>query len=440
MAAADSAATKPGQPHLLRVLGLGFGIAAVIGGTVGSGLMRAPGPVAAALGDPATILAFWALGGVLTLAMAMPMIELATALPRAGGPVVYAERAFGHTAGTLVGWADWLQNLVAISFISVVFGEYLQRLGIGGGLSIGTLAVLMLAVLAGVNCLGTRVTGASQTAGTVIKIAAIVTLVAALYLFAPAAPVPASPAPPLTFVAAVVAIRLISGTYGGYGALFYLGEEIEAPGRTIARATLLGLVGVTLVYVAVNAALLHALPLSVLSASTLPVADAIGVIAGPAGERLTTGFALLAVLTLLNITVMFTPRTLYAFAESGALPGIFARVTPGGAPWVAVIVTCAAAALLASSGTYLTIVAIYAPLSMVPIIATALAALKLRAREPELARPWRMPLYPLPVVLTLLVSGALLVAFFIEDTENSLWSLALLALGLPLLLRKKRTA
>ena len=430
-------ATAVAPPHLLRVLGLGFGIAAVIGGTVGSGLMRAPGPVAAALGDPATILAFWALGGVLTLISAMPTIELATALPRAGGPVVYAERAFGHAAGTLVGWADWLQNLVAISFVAVVFGEYLQRLGFGGGLSIGTLAVLTLVVLAGVNCLGTRATGASQTAGTAFKIAAIVVLVGALYLFAPAAPPPTTPAPPLTFVAAVVAIRLIYGTYGGYGALFYLGEEVEAPGRTIARATLLGLVGVALVYVGVNAALLHALPMATLSASTLPVADAIGTIAGPAGERVTTALALVAVLTLANITVMFTPRTLYAFAASGALPPLFARVTRGGAPWVAVLVTCAAAALLASSGAYLTIVAIYAPLSVVPIIATALAALKLRAAEPGLARPWRMPWFPVPALLTILLNAALLVAFFVEDATNSLWSLALLALGLPLLLRRR---
>lgn len=424
----------------MRVLGLGFGVAAVIGGTVGSGLMRAPGPVAAALGDPALILGFWLLGGLLTLISAMPMIELATALPRAGGPVVYAERAFGHSVGTLVGWADWLQNLVAISFVSVVFAEYLQRLGIGGGLSIGTLAVLTLAVLAAVNCLGTRVTGASQTAGTALKIAALGVLVGALYLLAPGAPPPATPAPPLTFVAAVVAIRLIYGTYGGYGALFYLGEEIEAPGRTIARATLLGIVGVGLVYVGVNAALLHVLPIATLGTSTLPVADAIGTVAGPTGERLTTGLALVAVLTLLNINLMFTPRTLYAFAVTGALPGVFARVTQGGAPWVAVLGTCAAAALLASSGAYLTIVAIYAPLSVVPIIAVALAALKLRTAEPGLARPWRMPWFPMPALLAILINLALLVAFFVEDPANSLWSLALLAVGLPLLLRKKRTA
>ncbi len=83
------------QNPLLRILGVGFGIAVVIGGTVGVGILRSPGAVAAHLGSGWLILLVWALGGLYTLLAANNTAELATMMPRAGGPYVYARRADG---------------------------------------------------------------------------------------------------------------------------------------------------------------------------------------------------------------------------------------------------------------------------------------------------------------------------------------------------------
>src|SRR5688572_28187599 len=106
---------------LLRILGVTFGVAIVIGGTIGVGILRNPGDIAAQLGSVWLILFAWILGGVYSLLGANYIAELATMLPKAGGPYVYANRAYGNFGGFIVGWSDWLLNTLAVSYIAIVF-------------------------------------------------------------------------------------------------------------------------------------------------------------------------------------------------------------------------------------------------------------------------------------------------------------------------------
>jgi APA family basic amino acid/polyamine antiporter len=82
--------------HLLRILGVGFGIAVIVGGAIGSGILRTPGLVAAQLRSPGIIVAVWLLGGLYAFCCTLSVIELGTMLPRAGGWYVYSRRAFGE--------------------------------------------------------------------------------------------------------------------------------------------------------------------------------------------------------------------------------------------------------------------------------------------------------------------------------------------------------
>jgi APA family basic amino acid/polyamine antiporter len=117
--------------HLLRILGLAFGLAVVIGGVVGQGILRTPGIVAGAVPDPTWILALWAVGGIVILIDACSLVELGASIPKEGGPYALARRAYGRVAGTVMGWADWINTVLVLSFVSVDFGEYCHRLGIG---------------------------------------------------------------------------------------------------------------------------------------------------------------------------------------------------------------------------------------------------------------------------------------------------------------------
>ena len=89
-------------------------------------------------------------------------------MPRAGGPYAFVSRAFGPFAGTMIGWSDWLNYVVANGFLGVVFAEYVHRLGFLESVPIGVLAVGLIAATWALNALGTRTSGTPQLAVTVL--------------------------------------------------------------------------------------------------------------------------------------------------------------------------------------------------------------------------------------------------------------------------------
>ena len=93
-----SDAPAPHAPRtLLRVLGLVFGLAVVVGSVIGSGILRAPGVVALGITNPTVILIAWAVGGAVAMLTAMPLVEAGSAIPHAGGAFPIVRRAFGPT-------------------------------------------------------------------------------------------------------------------------------------------------------------------------------------------------------------------------------------------------------------------------------------------------------------------------------------------------------
>jgi APA family basic amino acid/polyamine antiporter len=418
---------EAGKSELLRVLGVGFGVAVVVGGVLGQGIMRAPGIVAGALPSPWWILAAWLVGGLMCFVDAFATVELASAAPRAGGPYAFVSRAFGPFAGTMIGWSDWLNYVVANGFLGVVFAEYVHRLGFFEAVPIGVLAVGLVAVTWLLNGLGTRASGMSQNVGSALKAAALLGIIALCFAApraAPAAPPPLHPA--LTLAALAIGLRAVYNTYSGWNACAYFCEEVHLPGRNIARSTFIGLAVVTGLYLLVNAALLHALTIPQIAASTLPVADAVGVVLGPHGAVVTTVFALISVAAITNLGVMCCTRIAFGMARDGVLPSPLAIVGKSGAPQIALAVTVLGSAICASTGVYETLIAISAVFAIVVCMGVDLAALWLRRTEPDLDRPYRMPFFPLPPLLGLAINTALLIALTLEDPLHSLTGMAML--------------
>jgi APA family basic amino acid/polyamine antiporter len=410
--------------ELLRILGIGFGLAVVVGGIVGQGIMRTPGIVAGAMPGAAWILGAWTLGGLIVLADACATVELGTSVPRAGGPYVFAHRAFGPVAGTMMGWADWLNYILAISYVSVVFAEYAQRLGIGTALPLGMLAVLLIAAVGLINWSGTRASGLSQVLGSAIKGFGLLILVALLWIVpshAAAAVPAATPAvsPVFGIAAFAVAMRGVAITYGGWNGCVYFCEEVHRPERNIVRATFGGILLVMLLYLAVNASLLHVLDREQIAASKLPVADAAAAVLGPASGTAITLLAIFSVVAICNLQVMTSTRIGFAMARNGVLPSMLTRVSASGTPRIALLCTTLGAAVLASTGGYERLIAIGAPFLIVVPAVVDLAAIWLRRREPDLERPFRMPLFPLPAVIGFTINALLAAAIFYEDPLDS---------------------
>ena len=415
--------------ELLRILGIGFGLAVVIGGIVGQGIMRTPGIVAGALPGEAWVLGAWVLGGLIILIDACATVELGASVPRSGGPYVFAARAFGPTAGAMLGWADALNYILGMSYVSVVFAEYAQRLGVAPALPTGVLAVLLIAILASINWTGTRSSGRSQIAGTALKGIGLTLLVLVLWLTPGgkgAAPAAHALPPVLTIAAIGTAMRAIAITYGGWNAAVYCSEEMCQPERNIVRVTFGGIGLVILLYLAVNGALFHVLSREQIAASNLPVADAAAAALGSASGKVITVLAILAVVTICNLMVMFVSRIVFAMARNAILPSFLTRVSKSGTPRMALLCSTVIAAFLASSGSYERLIAIGAPFLIgVPAI-TDLAAIAMRVREPDLERPFKMPLFPLPAVVGFTVNALLVGAIVYEDPLDSSLGLGLL--------------
>jgi basic amino acid/polyamine antiporter, APA family len=437
----ETAAPSKLANHLLRVFGLGFGLAVVIGGVIGSGIMRNPGVVAAGFGSPTLVLLAWLGGGLFVCIDAMPTVELGAAVPQAGGPYPLATRALGPFWGFIVGWADWLQICISTGFITVAFGEYVHRLGWAPGLTTGQLAIGLVIACGAVNWIGAKVSGLSQDLGSAVKAIGLVILVALLFLAHPStAPIVAEPPPVFTWAAAAVAMRAIYGAYGGWHAAVYFSEEVKNPQDNVARATFLGIALVTSIYFLVNAAVLHVLPISVLAHSTLAVADAAKLVIGPASSIVVTALAMIAVATLANLQVMEHARTTFAMARNGILPPVLAPVSKSGTPRRSLVaaLTCTCLIILAADSVkgplYEILLNLYAPMVMVVFFLLSVSAIRLRRTEPDLPRPWKMPLFPLPAVVSATLNLMLLAFFLISDWKTGIFSAILLALAIPIYL------
>ena len=228
--------------------------------------------------------------------------------------------------------------------------------------------------------------------------------------------------------AVVTALRSVFVTYDGWYSPIYMAEESTQPTLTMPRAIIGGTVLIAVLYVLVNMAMLRVLPLPVLAASALPAADAARVILPRGGAELVTVISLLTVLSLINATLLMTPRILLAIGRDGFFTKKAALVSAGGTPRVALGVTSAAAAGLLMSGTFEQIVAIAAVLFLLNYVSAYTALIVLRRREPALPRPYRAFGFPFTTVIVLIGCVLLWVAAIVED-QRSAWFASLLLLA-----------
>ncbi len=448
---------SPGQ--LFSILGVGFGLAGAVGGTIGAGILRTPGLVAAQLPSTPLVIGAWVLGGLYALLGAVCIAELAASLPRAGGWYVFAERAFGRWAGFLVGWTDWLAHCIGLAWVATTVGDYgaalLPSQFALQPMAPQAIALLSLAVFAGIQCTGVRAGSASQELLSLVKAGAFLALVAACFLLPmPTAGLDAGPDGGMASVVtaldrsdpaaapdwkglllpAVLALQAVITTYDGWASPVYFAEEFTDPGRDLPRSLIGGVLAVLALYLLINAALLHVLPIEQLASSNLPAADAAQRLIGPLGGGVITAVALVALLGLINTVVMAAPRILYGLSRDGLFPAFASGVNAGGTPAPALLLTTGAAALLVLGGSFDRLLGMGAFLYVCLPLAGIAALVALRWREPELERPFLTWAYPLPPLLVAGVSVAFLAGDLLSDAQNGLLALGLVLAGAPLLL------
>jgi APA family basic amino acid/polyamine antiporter len=419
--------------RLRRILGVGFGLAVSIGGTIGIGILRTPGGVAGQLHSAAVILAFWLVGGLYNLIGANCLTELGAMSPQAGGYYVYARRAFGDWVGFAVGWTDWVTYCAVLGYVSIAIGEFLAALFPGLGDATRPIAIAVLVGFVALQWAGVRISSWFQEWATAIKCLAFLALCACAIALSGGARGAEAPAPsPLNLSGMIGALQAIVISYAGWQSALYFTEEDKNPQRNLPRAMIGSVIAVIVIYLLVNLALLALVPIPELAASKQPAADAAARIAGSRGGQIITVLSLVSLAPLLNAIMMIGTRILFALGRDGLLWSRAAQVNAGGTPGVATVATTLVSIGLIATGTFERLVAIVAFYLALNYAISCLALVALRRREPAAARPFRAWGYPWSAALVVLGALVFLAAGLIADTAITLAALGLLAVGLAI--------
>jgi APA family basic amino acid/polyamine antiporter len=421
-------------------------MAVVVGHSVGVGIMRTSGPTAGRLGDPALIYLVWLSLGIFVLMAANTLAELATAIPKAGGPYVYVRRGFGDYLGFVSGWGDFGIQSFAIGYLAVASSEFLaQALPVLAGYEwvVGPGLIVMFAAL---NSLGLRTSSTMAQAVSLLKVVMLLALVAAAFAYSGPQ---GHPAPPTTvathsagIIAIIVSMQMVLEVYGGFNSACYFSEEITDPGRTVPRALLYGVLLVIGIYLAVNAAVLHVLSPADLGASKLAVGDALATLYGPGAGTAVALVAVVAALGVLNTAMLLAPRILYGMSRDGLFMSFGSYVTRQGVPLPALWLSAGSAIAFSTWSGFETLYAAAAFLDTFADLLCNGALFVLRRREPDLPRPYRAFGYPWIPGIVLGSAAVLLAAFVLGNPRPSLLAVGVLAMTYPLfrLMRRSRPA
>jgi APA family basic amino acid/polyamine antiporter len=437
------AAERGRAGHLLRVLGVVFGMAVTVGITIGMGILRTPGDVAAQLPSPTLFIGAWLLGGVYALLGAVSVAELGTMIPRSGGFYVFARRALGEYPGFVVGWSDWLSTCGTVAVVALVIGEYAGRLFPrleGHSAGVACAVTLAFAVL---QWRGVRWGSRSQELTSLLKTVAFVALIVACFALGGGGETQAqnlaetsgsaSAHAGLSFVTAIVlALQGIIYTYDGWYSTVYFGEEVRDTARSIPRAMVGSVLLVIVIYLLFNLALIHVLPFGRLAGEPLAAGAAAEAVFGPRGATVISVVAILSLLASVNGNTLTAPRVIYAMSRDRLFWRGASVVNRGGTPTVSLILSTAAALLMiVYSGTFGSLLAAIAFFFVFDYTLVFLSVFVLRFREPDAERPYRAWGYPVTTALALLGSIAFLAGAVKADSENSIFALELLGASLP---------
>ena len=421
----------PRSVSLLQTVALSVGI------TIGSGIFRVPATVAEQLQWPGPMLLCWVLGGVIALCGALTVAELAGALPRSGGVFAYLLEGYGPLSAFLFGWTELLViRASALGAIATIFAEYLGYFAPLVAAHVRLAAALAIVAIGAINYIGVQRAAALLSATTVMKYAVLLGLGLLAFTarggtaqhFVPAWPASA----PLSALA--TALIPVMWTYDGWADAAFVAGEVRNPQRNLPLALIAGAVCVTLAYLIVNVGFLYALAPPTMAESKLvaaSVAARIPLFSG-AGAAVTAAAVVVSAFSGLNGSMLGGSRIFYAMADRGLFFRAAARVSPRfDSPSVAIWLATALGVAYVLQNDFAQLADKFI-LGIWPFyILTVAAVFVLRARRPELPRPYRVWGYPVVPLVFLVASAYMVVNAVITDPRNTGLTFAIILSGVP---------
>ncbi len=440
---ATAATAAPSGGKLLRVLGVGFGIAVALGSSVGGGIMRTPAEIAARLPSAWLILLAWIVGAGYSLLGAWALSEVAAMVPSAGAAYAIARRAYGDYVSFVVGWADWLSLCGATAFISLLAGEYLGDLVPSLTSHITAIAALVVVGLGFMQWRGIRWGSVFQDATSAVTACVFTVLIVAAFVhphsrshsLSPGSVMPTGMA---LFASWILVLQAVLNTYDGWYGALYFGDEIVNPGVELPRSFLRSALLLAAIYVLINAALLYSLDVSELARENLPLARLGQNVSGERGVVAVRWLTTLILVAGANAAMLSATRLLYAMNRDGWGPARIVSVNRGGTPDIPLFLSMSASIVFLFSGSFNRVFAVTAFLVVSKYLLSYLAVFVLRWREPNAPRPYRAFGHPWTTAVVVIGSLLFLVGVVAADTRNTLYGCMVLIASYPIYLLGRR--
>jgi APA family basic amino acid/polyamine antiporter len=426
---------------LARRLGLLDATMIVMGGIIGSGIFINPYIVARQLHTPALILGAWAIGGFVALSGGFIWAELAARMPQLGGQYAYLKEAYHPGVAFIYGWTLLLViQTGGMAAVAVTFARYflqVTKFDIGDG----TIAVLVLALLTLINCFGVRAGSTAQNILMATKICAIAALVGCGLVFGgkPHPMLATAAVQPMSWDlvrAGGAALTPIAFSYGGWQTATFMSAELRDPRRDLTRGLVIGVLGVVILYLAVNFVYLRVLGPEGLAATTTPASTSIETAIGPRGATFAALAIAISTLGFLSQGMLTAPRVYFAMAEDGLFFRSVATVSKvTQAPVVAIALQGALAIIIALSGRYEQILNYVTSSDFIFFGLTGASLFVMRSRQrSESATGYRVPGHPWTTALFVLACALIVLGTVYSHPRDSLTGWLILASGIPVYL------
>lgn len=427
--------------RLREAVGVAFGVAVIIGNTIGAGILRTPGDVAALLPKTSLFLFVWIIGGLYVLLGAMCLAELGTLFPDSGGQYVFVRHALGEYAGFIVGWSDWISTCGTTAAVAIVIGEYSGALIPALHGQVVPIALFVTLFFAVLQWRGVKWGSRTQEITGLLKVLAFVIVIAACFIGA-GKRLPGSPVvmPVSLFVAFVLALQSVIYTYDGWSAVIYFSEEVKNKEKNIPRALFTGVFSIIAIYLGVNLALLYILPVSAIAGKNLALATAAETVFGRLGDPIVRALMVISMISGINAYHLMATRVIFAMSRDGVVTRRAAVVNAGGTPTVSLALSAGVAVVFILSGTFEQVIAVLSFFFVANYALSFTSLFVMRRRAPDAPRPYRVWGYPWTPAIALAGSVAFLAGAVAGDTKRSVYALLLLALSWPVWWISRRLA
>ena len=417
-------------------IGHGPAVALVVANMIGTGVFTSLGYQLEALPSAFPILVLWAVGGVLSFCGALCYAELVSMWPRSGGEYHLLREAYHPLAGFLAGWVSLVAGFAApIALAAMAFGRYLAKLGVAVEpiwLAGGAVVLVTLIMLGSTSAVGRFLGGL-----TILKVTLIVAFMVGAMMPAGGGEVVASvslmpKAGDWDLILSggfATSLVYVMYAYTGWNGAAYVAGELRDPQRTVPLALLGGTALVMVLYVGLNAAFLVRAPWEMLRSEPEVALAAAKAIFGEWGGAWMGGLIAFGLLSMLTGLTWAGSRVHQRLGQDLMRLGFLAKVNRHGAPVGAVLLQGGLALLLLFSGTFDAVLNYVEALLLVSSLLAVVAVIWLRWRRPEVVRPFKVPLYPVPPLLFAAATSYMLIFLVQRRPQELMWGAVTLLVG-----------